>query len=201
MESNLQIILSMALFAFVTSVTPGPNNMMLLSSGVNFGFKRTIPHILGISLGHLVMLLAVGAGLGQLFESFPIAYQIMKFVGFGYLVYLALGVATSPAPSQVASADKKPLSFIGAALFQWVNPKAWLMAVGYFANFMPANSSPTFIFITCAMFSLINCPSVAVWALLGVKLNEYLNQDVSRRIFNWIMAGLLIISMLPVLLV
>ena len=122
MNFNVELVAAMAMFAFVTSVTPGPNNMMLLASGVNFGVKRTLPHWLGVSLGHFVMLLLVGAGLERLLQAYPVVYQVMKVVGFAYLVYLAWGVARSGAPERNGEEATQPITFLGAAAFQWVNP-------------------------------------------------------------------------------
>jgi len=198
---NLEVLAAMAMFAFVTSVTPGPNNMMLLASGVNFGVKRTLPHWLGVSLGHFVMLLLVGAGLESLLKTYPFVYQVMKVVGFAYLVYLAWGVARSGAPERHGEEATQPISFLGAAAFQWVNPKAWMMAVGYFSNYMPTDASITFVVLTCMMFSAINFPSVGLWVGLGAKLEHYLQSDGIRKIFNGAMALLLITSMVPVLMI
>lgn len=195
-----QIVMAMAMFAFASSITPGPNNMMLLSSGVNFGFPRTIPHMLGISSGHLVMLLAIGAGLDQLFQVFPLGYQIMKVVGFCYLLYLAWRIAFNQTPLTRGETKGQPLGFIGAALFQWVNPKALLMAITYFSNYMPIDASNTFIFATCLMFTAINLPCLGLWVLLGTRLERVLSKPQQRQIFNRVMALLLILSMVPVLL-
>ena len=201
MNFNVELVAAMAMFAFVTSVTPGPNNMMLLSSGVNFGMKRTLPHWLGVSLGHFVMLLLVGAGLESLLKAHPLVYQVMKVIGFAYLLYLAWGVARSGAPERSGEEAAHPIGFFGAAAFQWVNPKAWIMAVGYFSNYMPTDASLTFVLLTCFMFSAINFPSVGVWVWLGAKLEYYLQQNTVRRVFNLTMALFLVVSMLPVLFV
>ena len=200
MNFNVELVAAMAMFAFVTSVTPGPNNMMLLASGVNFGVKRTVPHWLGVSLGHFVMLLLVGAGLESLLKAFPFVYQVMKVVGFAYLVYLAWGVAQSGAPQRNGEEAVQPITFLGAAAFQWVNPKAWIMAIGYFSNYMPTDASLTFVVLTCFMFSAINFPSVGLWVWLGAKLERYLQRNSVRRVFNGTMAVLLIASMVPVLM-
>ena len=201
MNFNLELVAAMAMFAFVTSVTPGPNNMMLLASGVNFGVKRTLPHWLGVSLGHFVMLLLVGAGLESLLKAYPFVYQVMKVVGFAYLVYLAWGVARSGAPRRNGEEAVQPITFFGAAAFQWVNPKAWIMSIGYFSNYMPTDASLTFVVLTCMMFSVINFPSVGLWVWLGAKIEHYLQRDTWRKLFNWTMALLLVISMIPVLFV
>jgi threonine/homoserine/homoserine lactone efflux protein len=195
------IVMAMAMFAFASSITPGPNNMMLLSSGVNYGFKRTIPHMLGISSGHLVMLLAIAGGLDQLFQLFPLGYQIMKGVGFCYLLYLAWRIASSTTPLKRGETHGHPLGFMGAALFQWVNPKALLMAITYFSNYMPIDASNTFIFATCLMFTVINLPCLGLWVMLGTQLERVLSQPRQRQIFNLVMALLLVLSMVPVLLI
>jgi threonine/homoserine/homoserine lactone efflux protein len=198
---NVELVAAMAMFAFVTSVTPGPNNMMLLASGVNFGVKRTLPHWLGVSLGHFVMLLLVGAGLESLLKAYPFVYQVMKVVGFAYLLYLAWGVARSGAPQRNGEEAAQPITFLGAAAFQWVNPKAWIMSIGYFSNYMPTDASLTFVVLTCFMFSAINFPSVGLWVWLGAKLERYLQSNSVRRVFNGTMAVLLIASMVPVLMI
>jgi threonine/homoserine/homoserine lactone efflux protein len=192
---NVELVAAMAMFAFVTSVTPGPNNMMLLASGVNFGVKRTLPHWLGVSLGHFVMLLLVGAGLESLLKAYPFVYQVMKVVGFAYLLYLAWGVARN------GEEAAQPITFLGAAAFQWVNPKAWIMSIGYFSNYMPTDASLTFVVLTCFMFSAINFPSVGLWVWLGAKLERYLQSNSVRRVFNGSMAVLLVASMVPVLMI
>jgi threonine/homoserine/homoserine lactone efflux protein len=175
--------------------------MMLLSSGVNYGFKRTIPHMLGISSGHLVMLLAIAAGLDHFFQLFPLGYQIMKGVGFCYLLYLAWRIAFSTSPLKRGETKGHPLGFFGAALFQWVNPKALLMAITYFSNYMPIDASNTFIFLTCLMFTVINLPCLGLWVMLGTQLERVLSQPRQRQIFNLAMALLLVLSMVPVLLI
>ena len=200
MNFNVELVAAMAMFAFVTSVTPGPNNMMLLASGVNFGVKRSLPHWLGVSLGHFLMLLLVGAGLERLLTAIPFVYQVMKVAGFVYLVYLAWGVARSGAPERNGAEAAQPISFLGAAAFQWVNPKAWIMAIAYFSNYMPTDASLTFVVLTCMMFSAINFPSVGLWVWLGAKLEHYLQHNTVRRVFNGTMAVLLIASMVPVLM-
>jgi threonine/homoserine/homoserine lactone efflux protein len=146
------------------------------------------------------MLLLVGAGLERLLTAYPFVYQVMKVGGFVYLVYLAWGVARSGAPQRDGEEATQPISFLGAAAFQWVNPKAWIMAIGYFSNYMPTDASLTFVVLTCMMFSAINFPSVGLWVWLGAKLERYLQQDNWRRMFNGTMAVLLIASMVPVLL-
>ena len=198
--SDLSLLGAMALFAFVTSVTPGPNNMMLLASGVNFGFKRTIPHIFGITFGHFILLMATGAGVEKLLEVYPDSFLVMKALGMAYLVYLSWKILRSGAPNPSGKQSSKPLGFIGAAAFQWVNPKAVMMAIGYFSNYMPKDASITYVVLTCSMFCVVNVPSTSVWVVLGTQLERWLHTPSSRRMFNGVMAVLLVVSMLPVLL-
>lgn len=134
-----EIFLKLVVFAFTTSITPGPNNMMLFASGVNFGFVRTIPHMCGIGAGFLTLLLGVGFGLVALLESVPLVYTALKFTGGAYLVWIAWKIATSDSLSD-RKAGARPMTFLEAAAFQWVNPKAWVMAVSAMATYTePAN--------------------------------------------------------------
>jgi threonine/homoserine/homoserine lactone efflux protein len=197
MIPSAEVWASMAVFAFVTSVTPGPNNMMLLASGVNFGARATLPHMLGISCGHFIMLVIVGLGLGELFIRLPTVYPVMQALGMAYMFYLALGIVRSGAPSaqEETKQGAKPLGFWGAAAFQWVNPKAWVMTLGFFSNYLPQEASVPLIAAASLWFSLINFPSIAVWAWMGVRMGHYLQVDLYRRMFNWTMAFLLVASM------
>ena len=174
---------------------------MLLASGVNFGFKRSMPHAAGISVGFLVLLFAVCFGLSVLFQRFPIIYQVMKVLGFSYLVYLAWGVATSdslPTHKQ-PQGSSRPLSFWGALVFQAVNPKAWMISVSFASNYLPQDATPTGVILYCLLVAAINFPSIGVWLWMGTKLERALRDPTRRKIFNWLMAALLLASMLPVL--
>ena len=126
---STELFAALFAFAFVSSVTPGPNNLMLMASGANFGFKRTIPHMLGVGIGFTLMVVLVGAGLMQLFDLYPVSYDVLRVVCVIYLSYLAYRIATAAAPEHQADSTAKPFSFLQAALFQWVNPKAWTMAL------------------------------------------------------------------------
>jgi threonine/homoserine/homoserine lactone efflux protein len=192
--------ISFCLFAFVSSVTPGPNNFMLLASGLNFGFLTSIPHILGISIGFMIMVMAVGLGLAQIFSYYPLSYIAMKWIGAAYLLYLAWGIATSGAPSIDSEKDKsKPLSFVSAAAFQWVNPKAWVMAVSTFSTYVPGKANVVVIIGVSVLFAIINVPCVTAWALFGVNMRKLLQVAKYRRIFNISMALLIITSLIPLL--
>jgi len=201
-----QLLLSLALFALVSSITPGPNNMMLLASGVNFGFAASLRHIVGISTGFLVMLLAVGLGLGQVFVAYPLVHETMKWAGAVYMLYLAWSIVHSAAPASGAAHGsavtlrRRPLGFWGAAAFQWINPKAWVMAVGYFSTYVPVGGRWSDVVFTSVLFALVNLPSCGSWALMGQHLRRFLADARSRRIFNWLMAGLLVASIVPAIL-
>ncbi len=190
-----------SMFALVTSITPGPNNFMLLASGVNFGFRSSVPHMLGISVGFLLMVLAVGLGLAEVFSQFPWVYGLLKWVGAIYMLYMAWSVATSDSLKDTPSNSRlaKPLNFWGAAAFQWVNPKAWIMAVSAFSTYMPASRGFAAIASVAALFAVINLPSVGVWALFGSGLRHVLQVRRNLLVFNYSMAGLLVASLYPLL--
>lgn len=194
----LETFLALVLFAFTTSITPGPNNMMLFASGVNFGFRRTIPHMLGIGVGFLSLLIGVGLGLGALMQSVPVVYTMLKFAGGAYLVWIAWKIGTSRSLSE-GKAGAKPMTFFGAAAFQWVNPKAWVMAVTAMATYTnPAYYVPTVLLVGFA-FALVNLPSVSTWAGFGSALRDWLSVPVRLKWFNITMAVLLVISLWPML--
>ncbi|TRN55655.1 LysE family translocator [Pseudomonas syringae] len=194
---SFDLLLAFTLFAFVTSITPGPNNMMLLASGVNFGFSRTLPHMLGISVGFFVLVLAVGFGLGSVFKAWPVLYTILRYVGAAYLLYLAWKIATSGPASDNVDSQGKPLSFMSAALFQWVNPKAWIMAIGAISTYTPMQGYFYNVLVISAVFALINLPSMGVWAGFGSLLRNVLRDPLGLRIFNGVMAALLVASLYP----
>ena len=199
---SVDVLLAFSLFAFVTSVTPGPNNIMMLASGVNFGFRRSIPHIIGISSGFMIMVIAVGLGLNEVFTRYPLSYTVMRWVGVVYLVYLAWAIATSQPPEvkpDTERAESKPMGFLAAAAFQWVNPKAWIMAVSAFSTYVPAANNLMLIVGTAALFAVINAPCVGLWAAFGSRMRVLLGSPRFRRPFNVAMAVLLVASMLPML--
>lgn len=199
MSFSVELLSAFVLFAFVASITPGPNNTMLLASGVNFGFRRTIPHTLGISFGLMLLVLAVGLGLGGVFKAVPMAYTVLRYVGAAYLLYLAWKVATSGPVSQQDSVQGKPLGFWGAAAFQWVNPKAWVMAVGAITTYTPSQGYISNVFIIALVFAVINLPSVCVWAGCGSALRTVLTKPRWLMVFNVSMALLLVLSLYPIL--
>lgn len=193
---DMQQFIGLTGFAFVSSITPGPNNMMLMASGANFGIRRTVPHMLGVAIGFTLMIAIVGAGLLGLFMAWPAAFTVLKVVSAVYLLWLAWKIATTPPPSEgAASAGGRPMTFIQAALFQWVNPKAWTMALTALTVYA-GTQEPLMVLAVAAVFGLVNLPSVGVWAYLGQYLQRWLTSDKSRRLFNWSMATLLVGSLL-----
>ncbi|CDN48287.1 LysE family translocator [Neorhizobium galegae] len=195
---SLETFLALVLFAFTTSITPGPNNMMLFASGVNFGFTRTIPHMLGIGIGFLSLLIAVGLGLGALLHSVPVVYTTLKFAGGAYLLWVAWKIGTSRSLSD-GKTGAAPMTFIGAAAFQWVNPKAWVMAVTAMATYTnPEYYLPTVMLVGLA-FAAVNVPSVSTWAGFGSALREWLSVPARLKWFNITMALLLVASLWPML--
>ena len=191
------ILLALAIFAFVSSITPGPNNLMLMASGANFGFRRSIPHMLGIGIGFVVMILLVGAGLIQIFDAYPITYTLLKSFSVIYLMYLAWKIAHA-APVDADTNKGNPLTFLQAAAFQWVNPKAWTMALTAITAYTPDRSLEA-IFVVGAIFGAINLPAVSSWTVLGQQMARWLQSPAQLRAFNWLMAGLLVASLYPVL--
>lgn len=197
---SAEIFLALLLFAFVTSVTPGPNNLMLLASGVNYGFRRTIPHMLGIGIGFFALLLAVGFGLGALIETMPVFYTALKFAGGIYMVYLAWKIAMSRSIAEAKPDEAgRPMTFLQAAAFQWVNPKAWVMAITGIATYAVHDNYYLAVLLVSAAFAIVNLPSVSVWAGFGTLLRNWLSDPVRLRWFNTIMTLLLVASLWPIL--
>ncbi len=196
---TLTVLLPLALFAFVSSITPGPNNVMLTASGATFGYRRTLPHMLGISAGVAVMLLLVGAGLGTVFTTMPVLYTTLKYVGAAYLLYLAWRIARAGGVDG-ATARGKPLTFLEAAAFQWVNPKAWILAVGVVATYTPQEQFFRNLIVATLVLTVVNFPSISVWTLFGSSLRRVLRKPESIRRFNIGMALLLVASLYPIVL-
>lgn len=195
---QLDTLLALFLFALTTSITPGPNNMMLFASGVNFGFVRTIPHMLGIGIGFFVLLIAVGLGLGALLHSVPLLYTALKFAGGAYLVWIAWKIGTSRSLGE-GKANAVPMTFRQAAAFQWVNPKAWVMAVSAMATYTSSDSYLMSVLVVGVVFALVNVPSVSTWAGFGSALRQWLSKPARLKWFNITMAVLLVVSLWPML--
>ncbi|MGI9462962.1 MAG: LysE family translocator [Aestuariivirgaceae bacterium] len=197
---SLETALALMGFAFVMSISPGPANFLLLASGVNFGIARSVPLVLGISLGFLTMVLFVGLGLGQVLKSTPAIYTALKFACAAYVAWLAWKIARSRTvgPDRAGTIEK-PITFIQAALFQLVNPKAWAVALIVTVSYTdPQNYVPSLIMMIM-LFALINLPAISIWALSGVALRQLLGKGNRIAMFNIAMAFLLVGSMAVVL--
>ena len=188
---------ALVLFAFVTSITPGPNNMMLMASGANFGIRRTVPHMLGVALGFVIMALVVGAGLVQVFDAYPVSYTVLKVVSVTYLLWLAWKIA-SAAGIDGRKTVAKPMTFLQAVAFQWVNPKAWTMAVGAITAYAPSQTMGS-IAAVAVIFGMVNLPTVGSWTVIGQQMARFLNTPGRMVLFNRVMAGLLVASLVPVI--
>lgn len=191
------LVLALSLFALVSSITPGPNNLMLMASGANFGFRRTIPHKLGVGIGFTLMIVLVGIGLVQIFDLYPISHQILKVVSVIYLFWLARKIANAAPPEGDVANESTPITFIQAALFQWVNPKAWTMALTAITAYTPNQTLGSVIWVAL-VFGIVNLPSVSLWTVLGEQMARFLTSAARLRAFNWLMAALLVASLYPV---
>jgi len=193
------ILLSVISFAIATAFTPGPNNLMLLSSGLTFGYKRTLGHIVGVAVGFPIMVLAVGLGVGVMLEHYPMAYEVLKVLGFGYLLWMAWHIANTQGSIQADTyKDDKPFTFFQAALFQWVNPKAWIMAVTAISSFTTQSSDVWYqVAIIAFVYLVVGIFSTHSWALGGVLLHKWLQSQRAIRNFNRVMALLIVVSVLP----
>ena len=189
---EISLLLGIATFAFITSVTPGPNNMMLLASGAQFGFSRTLPHMLGIVFGVSMLLLSVLLGLGVLFQLYPVMYSVLNVAGAAYLLWLAFKIASGPVTG-ISSEDgrsTKPFTWWQAALFQFVNPKAWMMALGSVSTFsLPGNDYAESGAMIMLAFALLGLPAISLWAGTGAKLRVWLNNPRRQRGFNLVMGA------------
>ncbi|WP_213958540.1 MULTISPECIES: LysE family translocator [unclassified Variovorax] len=194
--------LAFSLFALVSSITPGPNNTMMLASGVNFGFARSVPHMVGITVGFCFMILLMGMGLGAVFERFPVLYTAMRYAGGAYMLYLAWKIFRSRSASdavQDGAPEVRPMGFTAAAAFQWVNPKAWVMALGAITTYLPAGHSLWQLLALTGVMAVINMPSTGSWALFGSSMRRYLQQPAFLRAFNTVAALALVASLYPLL--
>ncbi|WP_287932004.1 LysE family translocator [Achromobacter sp.] len=197
--ASLSLLGPLALFALVSSITPGPNNVMLAASGLNFGFRRSMPHLLGVNLGFTLMIFLVGVGLGSVFQQVPQLYTVLKYVGAAYLLYLAWKIANSGGREDGAVSGK-PMTFLQAAAFQWVNPKAWVMAVGVIATYTPQAGFFANLVIATVVCGIVNLPSIGIWVTFGTALRRVLHKPWAIRAFNISMALLLVASLYPVAL-
>lgn len=190
------VIVALCTFCIVSTITPGPNNMMLLSSGATFGFRRTVPHLFGISIGCVVMVLLLGFGLAGVIGRLPWLYTLLHIVSTAYLLYLAWRIATSVGVGG-ASARAKPLTFLDAAAFQWVNPKAWAMTLGASTSFARPDHVMSDVMIVALVLAACGLPCIMLWAGGGTAVRRLLSRPTMLRAFNIAMASLLVMSLLP----
>jgi threonine/homoserine/homoserine lactone efflux protein len=192
------ILYALIVFCFVSSITPGPNNLMLMTSGVNFGFRRSVPHMLGVALGFALMVGLVGVGLDAAFSRFPALLPIMRYAGVAYMLWLA-GKLALAGPVGESEYKGKPLGFFGAAAFQWINPKAWFIAVGALTAYAVSEDYTRSLVVVTLVFGLVTLPCVAAWVLFGAAMRRILRNPRFVRPFNIAMALLLVASIVPVL--
>lgn len=192
------LLFALAGFALVTVITPGPNNLMLMTSGANFGFRRSIPHMLGVGLGFPMMIVLVGLGVMQVFDLWPLSYIILKVLSVLYMLYLAWKIANTAPPTGTPAATGTPLTFLQATAFQWVNPKAWSMALGAITLYATGRDLAAILWVA-GTYVAMGCISTTSWTVLGQQLRRLLNRPNRLRVFNWAMAALLIASLIPVL--
>jgi len=194
---SIELLFGLVTFAFVSSLTPGPNNLMLMASGANFGFRRTVPHMLGVSIGAGLMFALIGLGLGQVFDTYPASRVVLTAASSCYLLYLAWKIANA-APPKGAEAEGKPLTFLQAAAFQWVNPKAWWMGTHAVTTFAPEGAAWLAAVLVAAVFAAVNLPTITVWITIGTQIKRLLGRPRLLRAFNWSMAALLVATLVPV---
>ena len=194
-----ETLAALLVYAFVTSITPGPNNLMLLTSGVNFGFRRSIPHMFGIGIGFVVLLLAVGFGLGAVLTAFPSMHTALKIAGGVYLLYLSWKIAMARSMDSKGEQNARPLTFLDAAAFQWVNPKAWVMAITAMAVYTVPAQPFLSVLLVAGAFGVVNLPSVSVWAGFGTALRGFLSDSTRLKWFNIVMGLLLAATLWPML--
>jgi threonine/homoserine/homoserine lactone efflux protein len=190
----MELLFALLLFSFVGSITPGPNNIMIMSSGLNFGIRKSFPHYLGICVGFPIMILFSGMGLGELFIRFPHLQKVLKVIGAIYMLYLAWQIAISHIKENKFTRPH-PLTFFQAVLFQWINPKAWVMGMGAIAAYtLPTANIFYQVMMICLIFMIIGIPSVGVWLFFGSLLKDILKDEKCKRYFNYTMSILLVVS-------
>ena len=192
------LLIAFVVFATVMFVTPGPNNVMLLSSGLTYGFRRTLPHVAGITIGFAFMIGTVGLGLGTIFITYPVLQTILKYAGAAYLIYLAAAIAMSGPLTPGQDNRRGPMTFWGAAMFQWINVKGWVMVIGTITAYAGIAGFPWNIVIQVMLSLLLGAVSCSAWALFGSALRPILTSPTAVRAFNIVMALLLLASLYPV---
>jgi threonine/homoserine/homoserine lactone efflux protein len=193
------LLLPLCGFAAVSSITPGPNNTMILASGLNYGFARSLPHLFGICCGFAFMIFATGLGLHAVFEQLPLLQTILKYAGALYLLWLAWKLAHAAPMTGAQAGGARPMGFWGAAAFQWVNPKAWVMTIGALTTYLPPGFQLPDVALLAGVFWCVGMLCVGSWAAFGVAMRRVLQDARSVRIFNMVMALLLVATLYPLL--
>ena len=193
-----ELLFAFIVFAIVMFITPGPNNIMVLSSGLTYGFRRTMPHIAGITVGFAFMVAAVGLGFGTVFVAYPVLQTVLKYLGAAYLVYLAFAIASSGPPKSEEADARGPMTFWGAAMFQWVNIKGWVMVIGTITAYAAIARFPLNVAIQTVLCLPLGVVSTSIWTLFGSALRPLLTSERAVRAFNIVMALLLLASLYPV---
>lgn len=197
MVSNmLDFLIPVLLFSMSTTITPGPNNIMVTASGTNFGYRRTIPHIVGIAVGLPLMIIVMGLGLGSVFKTYAWIHTVLRYAGATYLLYLSWKIAFFHGSDIGDNPRTRPFSFFEALLFQWVNPKAWMMSIGAIAAFTSQRDEVYLeVFLIALIFCITCLHNVSLWTMLGVNVKRLLTKQQHRQTFNLFMAALLVISL------
>ena len=195
----IELILAVATFGFITSVTPGPNNTILFATGVNYGVKKALPFLFGIMLGLSAILTAIGLGLGIVFVTLPAVYQILKYLGFAYILFLAYSIIRSG--YKPIESNSKLFGLFEATFFQFVNPKVWVVMPSFMASFIPIGASLELTIVLVLVFLTFTLPGALAWAVFGGLLKNFMSATKKRLIFNWIAGLLLVASMVPVLFI
>ena len=191
-----ELFAALVLFAFASSITPGPNNTMLMASGANFGLRATLPHMWGVTTGFISLIAICGLGLGGLFAASPLLHGVLKWGGAAYLLYLAWKIGTAKGIGK-ATSGARPMSYLGAVAFQFINPKGWVMALGTISTYVPPRGFAANLIVALLIFLVTNVFTVFVWTAFGLGLRRFLDWPGALRVFNIVMALLLVASLYP----
>ena len=192
------LFVGLLLFVVVASITPGPNNLMLMASGATFGLKRTAPHLAGVVLGFGAMILVVGLGLAQVLKASPLVFAVLRWGAAAYILYIAWRMVTAKGPG-VAVTGEKPMSFLGAAAFQWINPKAWVMALGAVGTYAERERFLVDVIVIVVIAMIVSVPCTFIWTSFGSGIRRWFKKPGHLKAFNWTMAALLVASLYPLI--
>jgi threonine/homoserine/homoserine lactone efflux protein len=194
-----ELAIAVSTFGFVTAITPGPNNTYLLAAGANFGARRSLVFVNGIMLGLALMLSAIGLGLGAVFLAVPLIYEVLKYVGLAYIIFLAYKVIRSGYKSGPDAVDAP--KFFRSVLMQFVNPKAWVVCTSFMASYAPVDIGFISVAICVALFLIFTYPGAVAWAIMGQGISKILTNPLKLKVFNWTAGLLLVASMIPALFI